>query len=60
MLFWCCELCGDRVCLFYLRRVDERVDGVGEEGEGFVEQEGEDQGHLAEPGKPLFYHDPMS
>lgn len=37
-----------------LRRLDNFVDGVGEEGT--VADQEEDQGQFAEPGKPLFDH----
>jgi hypothetical protein len=41
--------------LFSYRRLDEQVDGVGEEV-NLVDQEEEDQGQFAEQGKPPFEH----
>ena len=43
------------VCYFLYRRLDESVDGAGEEGD-FIEQEDQGQGHIANQGKPSLDH----
>ena len=48
------------MCVIFLyRRLDESVDGAGEEGE-FHEQEDQGQGHIANQGKPSLDHALMS
>ena len=44
------------MCVIFLyRRLDENVDGAGEEGD-FVEQEDQGQGYFANQGKPSLDH----
>jgi phytoene/squalene synthetase len=54
MLVCCLKICVVIVCYLFYRRIDEQVEGVGEEG-NFVEHE-EDQRQFAEQGKPPLEH----